>query len=162
MKSSHFSKDTLEFFYFLSKYEVNYLIVGGEAVIYYGHARLTGDVDIYYELMPENAERLYNALTEFWEGQIPGLKNHGELTESGVIIQFGVPPNRIDLINQIEAVVFKDAWANKVTEIIISEERAIPVHFIGIQDLIKNKSSLDRPKDMDDLIYLRKRVEDNL
>jgi hypothetical protein len=162
MKSSHFSKDALEFFHLLSKYEVNYLIVGGEAVIYYGHARLTGDVDIYFEMMSENVEKLYQALTEFWEGQIPGLKKYEELMEPGVIIQFGVPPNRIDLINQIEAVVFKDAWANKVTETIISEERTIPIHFIGILDLIMNKASLDRPKDMDDLIYLRKRVEANL
>jgi hypothetical protein len=162
MKSSHFSKDILEFLHLLSKYQVNYLIVGGEAVIYYGHARLTGDLDIYFELLPVNTERLYKALIEFWEGQIPGLKSHEELLEPGIIIQFGIPPNRIDLINQIEAVIFKDAWANKVMETIISEERTIPVYFIGIEELIMNKASLDRPKDMDDLVYLRKRVEDNL
>ena len=44
MKSSHFSPDTLEFMYLLHEFGVRYLIVGGEAVIYYGHARLTGTV----------------------------------------------------------------------------------------------------------------------
>jgi hypothetical protein len=83
------------------------------------------------------------------------------LMEPGVIIQFGVPPNRIDLINQIDAVVFKDAFANKVTKIIISEEQTIPVYIIGIKELIMNKASIERPKDMDDLVYLRKRVEDS-
>jgi hypothetical protein len=33
------------------------------------------------------------------------------------------------------------------------------VHYIGIKQLIKNKSSLDRPKDLDDLKYLKKRID---
>jgi hypothetical protein len=40
MKASHFSKDTQEFFKALGKNKVKYVIVGGEAVIYYGYARL--------------------------------------------------------------------------------------------------------------------------
>ena len=56
MKTSHFSKDIREFLRLLSEYEVNYLIVGGEAVIYYGHARLTGDIDIFYEVSTENVK----------------------------------------------------------------------------------------------------------
>jgi hypothetical protein len=38
MKVSHFSKDTQEFLRILAKKEVKYVIVGGEAVIYYGYA----------------------------------------------------------------------------------------------------------------------------
>lgn len=47
MKVSHFSKDVREFLMLLAKYQVKYLIVGGEAVIYYGYARLTGDIDFF-------------------------------------------------------------------------------------------------------------------
>ncbi len=47
--SDHFSADVAEFIFLLNKYEVKYLLVGGEAVIFYGHARLTGDVDFFYE-----------------------------------------------------------------------------------------------------------------
>jgi hypothetical protein len=46
MDPYYFSPDILEFLRLLSIYKVRYLIVGGEAVIYYGHARLTGDIDI--------------------------------------------------------------------------------------------------------------------
>jgi hypothetical protein len=159
MKSSHFSEDVQEFLYLLDKYQVKYVIVGGEAVIYYGYARLTGDVDFFFELAPENVVRLYKVLTEFWEGEIPGIKSQEELLEDGVIIQFGVPPNRIDLINKIEGIIFDDAWKDKIIEKIISDNQIIPVYFIGIRQLVKNKASLDRPKDQEDLKYLRKKME---
>ena len=54
MKELYFSKDILDFLNLLYKHQVKYLIVGGEAVIFYGHARLTGDIDIYYDRSTEN------------------------------------------------------------------------------------------------------------
>ncbi|MBN1848015.1 MAG: nucleotidyltransferase [Deltaproteobacteria bacterium] len=158
MKASHFSSDILEFLSLLCKYQVKYLIVGGEAVIYYGYARLTGDIDIFFESVPENVEKLYKALAEFWEGRIPGLKGAEELLEPGVIIQFGVPPNRIDLINQIEKVSFSNAWKEKTIEKIVSEDQTISIFFIGIEQLVMNKASLNRPKDLEDLKYLKKKL----
>jgi len=163
MKSSHFSKEIQEFLYLLDKHRVRHVIVGGEAVIYYGYVRLTGDIDIYFEPVPENAKGLYDALNEFWEGEIPEIKSQEELLEPGVIIQFGVPPNRIDLINRIEGMIFNEAWKDKTIETITFNEQKISVYFIGIRQLIRNKASLGRPKDLDDLKYLRKRMEiDNL
>ena len=159
MKSSHFSKDIQEFLYLLSKYQVKYVIVGGEAVIFYGFARLTGDIDIFFESSSDNAEKLYEALTEFWEGGIPGLKGREELLEPGVILQFGVPPNRIDLINRIENVSFKDAWDSKVSEKITIKGQRGNVYFLGLDQLIKNKEALERPKDLEDLKYLKKAME---
>jgi hypothetical protein len=156
MKSSHFSTDIQEFLFLLSEYEVNYVIVGGEAVIYYGYVRLTGDIDIFFESSPENIKKLYDTLTVFWEGSIPGLNNKEELLEPGVIMQFGVPPNRIDLINKIENVSFKEVWEYKVTEKIIINAQSVFVYFIGLHQLIRNKESLERPKDLEDLKYLRK------
>ena len=115
MKSSHFSKDIQEFLTLLVHHKVKYVIVGGEAVIYYGYARLTGDVDFFYEPSKENALKLYKALDEFWKGDIPGLNTFEELVESGIILQFGSPPNRIDLLNTIDLVSFQEAWLNKTT-----------------------------------------------
>jgi hypothetical protein len=39
MKASNFSDDIQELLVLLSKYKVHYLIVAGEAVIYYGNRR---------------------------------------------------------------------------------------------------------------------------
>ena len=87
--------------------------MGGEAVIYYGHARLTGDIDIFYERSRNSAVNLFTALKEFWDNGVPGIGTSEELLTKGTIFQFGVPPDRIDLMNVIENVEFKDAWAHR-------------------------------------------------
>ena len=110
--SSHFSTDIAEFIESLYRFNVRYLLVGGEAVIFYGHARLTGDVDFFFENTEENAY----ALLEFWKGSIPEIESASELREPGLILQFGVPPDRIDLMNRISGVNFLDAWANRVEQ----------------------------------------------
>ena len=58
MRASHFSLDTQEFIKLLAYHKVKYVIVGGEAVIYYGHARLTGDVGFFSE-HPKPMPRVY-------------------------------------------------------------------------------------------------------
>jgi len=58
----YFSPDILQFLQLLSANKVEYLIIGGEAVIYYGYARLTGDIDLYYHRTAKNIERLYRTL----------------------------------------------------------------------------------------------------
>jgi hypothetical protein len=151
---SHFSSDTGTFIRLLHRRGVRYLIVGGEAVIFYGHVRLTGDVDFFFDPSPENAERLFQALTEFWDGEVPGMDSATELEEPGLVVQFGLPPNRIDLINSIEAVGFEEAWNSRVT-VLLGTDDECPIHFIGLETLIRNKAALNRPKDLADLEYLR-------
>ena len=151
---SHFSSDTAAFIRLLHRHSVRYLIVGGEAVIFYGHARLTGDVDFFFDPSSENAERLFQALIDFWDGQVPGIASATELAEPGLVVQFGVPPNRIDLINFIEAVSFEEAWQSRVT-VVMDDGDGCSLQFIGLETLIRNKAALNRPKDVDDLEYLR-------
>ena len=155
MRASYFSRDVQEFLKLLAVHGVKYLIVGGEAVIYYGHARLTGDVDFFFQSTKKNAANLFKALMEFWAGDIPGIKAFEELMEEGLILQFGVPPNRIDLINRISGVNFREAWENKTGDSIESAGKEVPIYFIGLEELIKNKKAIGRPKDMEDLKYLR-------
>lgn len=151
-----FSSDIKEFLRLLSKYKVQYVMVGGEAVIYYGHGRLTGDIDIFYHAGQDNADRMYRALDAFWQGDIPGVQNAKELMEPGCVLQFGVPPNRIDLINLIDGVSFEEAWTGKKDEILEVEGGGIPIHIIGLDQLIKNKKAVQRYKDLDDLAFLVK------
>ncbi|HSH75720.1 MAG TPA: DUF6036 family nucleotidyltransferase [Longimicrobiales bacterium] len=152
--ASHFSPDTRDFIGLLHSHEVRYLIVGGEAVIFHGHARLTGDVDFFFGREPANLERLFAALDVFWDGDVPGLTSAADLSPDGTIVQFGQPPNRIDLINAIEGVGFEEAWGSRVEAVLTVDGREIPVPFIGIDALLKNKRAVGRPKDLDDLSYL--------
>lgn len=155
MTVSHFNTDFRDFLIALSRNAVKYLIVGGEAVIYYGYPRLTGDIDIFYKLSNENSDGLYAALSEFWDESIPGIKSKDDLMEEKVIIQFGAPPNRIDLINYINGVSFDEAWRSRLVEKIKFNNKFHEINYIGLDALIKNKEALKRNKDMEDLKYLK-------
>jgi len=151
-----FSPDTRELIALLHKHRVRYLIVGGEAVIYYGHVRTTGDVDFFYDRADDNSQQLYAALDEFWSGHIPNLNRWEELTAPGMILQFGVVPNRIDFINEIDGVSFAQAWPNRLTLSMAIGTDTAEVFLIGIDDLIKNKESTGRNRDDEDLKFLRR------
>jgi hypothetical protein len=152
--ASTFSPDIREFLRLLHAHDVRYMIVGGEAVIFYGHARLTGDVDFFYDIDFDNVRRLYSALDEFWAGSVPGLTSPEELAAPGLIVQFGVPPNRIDLMNRIDGVSFDEAWPARTVVSLDIGKHVVPVTYVGLDALIRNKKAAARPKDMDDLPYL--------
>lgn len=154
MKASYFSRDTLELIRLLSRHGVRCLLVGGEAVIYYGSSRLTGDADFFFDPRPANARKLFKALQEFWGGIIPEIESPRDLMVPHIILQFGVPPNRIDLVNAISGVSFSEAWSGRLEEKITFNGREHSIFLIGIDQLIRNKKKVARPKDLDDLRFL--------
>jgi len=128
--------------------------VDGEAVIHYGYPRFTGDINIFFSLSDINVSNLYQVLAEFWNDDIPGINDKKELKTPGYVIQFGVPPNRIDLMNTIDGVDFKEAWSNKKLELLKTPEDTVKIYYMGLEELIKNKKASGREKDLDDLSYL--------
>lgn len=114
VEASHFSEDVQELVRLFQEFGVRFLIIGGEAVIFHGYPRYTGDVDFHYDPELENAKRLYAALLEFWGGDIPGIQTPEELTVEGLVLQFGRPPNRVDLLSRVSGVNFNVAWERRV------------------------------------------------
>lgn len=155
----HFSADVRDFLLLLAEYDVRYVIVGGRAVIFYGHARMTADVDMFYDNSPPNAEALFNALDAFWEGNIPGIDSAEELQEEDLILQFGRPPNRLDLISDLTGIEFHEAWNHRQNVYMETSGGDIIIHFIGPDQLLKNKKAIGRPKDRDDYRYLKRQAE---
>ena len=86
---------------------------------------------------------------------MPGIAAAKELLQVGLVVQFGLPPNRIDLVNQIDGVNFKEAWRNKVIVQLKGPglDNAF-IFYLGREDLIRNKQASGRPKDLDDLRFL--------
>lgn len=156
MKEGYFSQDSEIFLQLLYKYDVKYVIVGGEAVIYYGYPRLTGYIDIFYGNSQTNIKRLYKTLSDFWDHNIPGIDNEAGLASPNTVIQFGVPPNRIDLMNAIDGVEFDAVWGDKKIDKYLFDGEFVPVYLISLHHLIKNKTASGRNKDLDDLNYLRR------
>jgi len=159
MSNQYFSKDTLDLLAIISKHQVRYVIVGGEAVIFYGYSRVTGDIDIFYDYSNSNAHTLFKAMSEFWGGDIPGISSPEEFMEPGAIIQFGQPPNRIDLLNSVDGINFDEAWETRNIQRIKSGDTEIAVNYIGLIPLIKNKKASGRYKDLDDLRFLSKLIK---
>ena len=74
-----------------------------------------------------------------------------ELRVIGVIAQIGVPPNRVDLMNEIDGVSFSEAWKGRTIDSAVLAGELVPLTFIGIRELINNKEAMGRHKDLDDL-----------
>ncbi len=68
------------------------------------------------------------------------------------MIQLGYEPNRIDLMTSVTGVSFDDAWDDRVA----GDLDGLPVNFIGLASLLRNKDATGRPKDRIDAEELRK------
>jgi len=156
VKPELFSKDAQEFLRLLAKHGVRYVLIGGTAVHYHGYPRLTGDMDFLYDCSPANAARLWACLLEFWGGSVPSVAGPHELADPSIVVQFGRPPNRIDLIANLGSVTFDDAWKGRVNDSLAVGVTPIPVSIIGLSDLRRSKREAGRPKDLDDLDHLPK------
>ncbi len=62
--------DFKEFVGLLNNHDVRYLIVGGYAVGFHGHARYTKDLDVWIEATPANVDALMGVLSEFGFGAL--------------------------------------------------------------------------------------------
>lgn len=146
------SKDLREFIASLNSNAVEYLVVGAFAVAYHGYPRYTGDLDILIRPNEPNAQRLLRALAEFgFRGIGIGVE---DLASPGKVVQLGVSPNRIDILSSISGVSFDDAWASRRA----ADIEGLAVQFIGRDELIRNKESTGRAKDLGDAEELRKRL----
>lgn len=155
VNADHFSPDTSEFIRILDAFAVEYVIVGGEAVIFYGHVRLTGDTGFFFRSSVENTQRLFDALQAFWSGETPGVESDKALRKPGLVLQFGLPPNRIDLLNDLSGISFDEAWASRlISQLEFNDGTRVPLPYIGRECLVKNKRAAARPKDLEDVAYL--------
>jgi hypothetical protein len=128
--------------------EVKFLIVGAYALAAYGYPRATGDFDIWVETSPENSKKILSTLISF--GSSTSGLTETTFMQKGIIFQIGVAPRRIDLITHIDGVDFDDAYPSRT--IIVMEGLELP--FISKENLIKNKKSTGRDKDLVDVKHL--------
>lgn len=131
----------------LNKFEVEYLIVGGYAVMKYGEPRYTKDLDVWVHNSAQNSARLVEALKKFGAPLDHDQISAETFAGKQVVYQIGVAPVRIDILTEITAVEFSNAWRKRVG----SNFFGVPVHFISLDDLLTNKRALGRDRDLTDL-----------
>lgn len=145
------NKDFSEFIALLNEKGVKYLVIGGYAVAYHGYPRYTKDLDIWVWIDPGNALKLTQVLQAFGMG---GLNFRADdFLNANNVIQLGLPPNRIDILTDLEALNFEACYASR--EIVQAGE--ISVNFLDFESLIVAKTAAGRPQDRVDVKKLRER-----
>ncbi len=145
-----FSADMKELLRLFEEHGVQYTLVGGHAVNFYGYVRTTQDMDLLVSPTADNAQRIMGALIEFGFG---GAGIPQELFErDGGAVHLGVEPNRIDILTSLKGVsntrIFNRA---EVVEI-----DGVAVNIISLDDLLQAKRCSDRPRDLADADELAK------
>ena len=125
--------------------DVRFLIVGAYALAVHGHPRATGDLDVWIDARPENAERVMRALASF--GAPLRDVTVQDFSRPGIVYQIGLPPGRIDILTELTGVSFDEAWPGRHRGRFGEAE----VHFIGRDAFIRNKKATGRLKDLGDI-----------
>lgn len=132
----------------LNEHKVRYVIIGAIAVIAHGHTRLTKDVDFAVDPAEENIRKTLQALKDFgYDISDVTIKEAQEkkLLFRQYIIETDIHP-------MVKGISFEKLWANRF-ECLFRGEKA---YFASIDDLITMKEEANRPKDQEDLRFLRK------
>ena len=132
--------------------DVEFLLIGGYAVNYYGYGRYTGDLDFWLRPTIENREKFTIALND--------LKRNTEDIEAiakldfsqSQVIAIGEPPLRIDFLTKVNLVDFDDAWSKK--NFLDLKNFRLPV--VEYHHLILTKINTGRPKDKLDVDELQR------
>lgn len=146
----------------LNEADVDYVIVGGLAVILHGYLRATADVDLVVGLAPDNCRRALKALA--------GIGFRPRLPVS--IEDFANAQTRAEWIEQKNMLVFQ-LWdpENPVRSLDIFVKDPIPfdrllrdatekdidgivVRVASIEHLVQMKQAAGRPRDLEDVVKL--------
>jgi hypothetical protein len=92
-------------------HRVEYLVVGGYAVIKYAEPRYTKDIDLWVNADNDNAAAVYKALRAFG-APLTGLTEE-DFAHEGYFYQMGVAPVRDDILMSIPGLKFDEAWARR-------------------------------------------------
>ena len=145
----------------LSKRKVDFLLVGGLAVGFHGHARFTGDMDLWINPENKNMERLGEALVDlkYTKDVVAQILKERPIDHPTPIRVWSEGESfKVDLMTSIyyEPLTFE---ACKV-KAVIQDLGATKLPVIGLKELIEIKSNVKRydgnMKDLVDAHELRK------
>lgn len=136
--------DFRDFLNILNEKQVEYLIVGGWALGVHGYVRATGDMDIWIGTEEENLDRLVLAMEEFG---VPQGISKDFFRKKGNAFRMGSPPMRIEIITEASGIHFPECYTRQIK----IEAEGVTIPFLAYEDLVRNKRSSGRLKDLADL-----------
>lgn len=157
-----------EIFQALDDAAVDYVVVGGLAVIMHGHLRATSDLDLAIGLEPDNCSRGMKALASV------GVRPRLPVT----LQEFADPERRSDWVENHNMLVFQlfdpsnversvdvferepIAMSELSAKAVVRDLDGVPVRVASIRHLIELKQVAGRPLDLDDIEALREIARD--
>lgn len=141
----------------LSSGQVEFVVIGGLAVIAHGHVRATSDVDICYARSPGNVRKLAAALTPLHPrlrgapADLPFFWDEDTL-RNGLNFTLTTDVGDVDLLGEVAGL---GGYADIVFQAVEVELYGAPVLILGFEDLVRSKAAAGRAKDLLDLEALR-------
>ena len=143
----------------LALHGVRYVLIGALAARLYGFPRVTADIDITPDRVPDNLTRLAAALRElearvYTDGVPEGLKfdcsavTLGRATSWNLITSAG----RLDVAFAPSGT---EGYSDLVREGVHFEAFGTPIVVASLGDIIRSKVAADRPQDRADVPFLR-------
>lgn len=136
----------------LLKSKIDFILIGGYAVIYHGYGRTTGDMDVWLKPDNENRDKLIPALETF--GILPEDVDHIKKMDFTQVLAFHMdePPRRVDFLTKIVGLTYAEADSKKV--FLPLGEFQVPI--LHLDHLLVNKMISGRAKDKADVEELQK------
>jgi hypothetical protein len=147
-----FAENFSELLASFSNHHVNFMIVGGYAVNYYGYERSTSDLDIWVKSSAENLQKIGNALSALGFDNDSVAKVKKLSVSEPFLFNVGSKPDDVEVFNFVTGVKYEDAEPHKVP---FTDSEKLTVYFISISDLIINKMLTGRTQDKLDVEMLQ-------
>ena len=141
-----FNEDFQDFIEYFNAYNVEYMLVGGYAVILRGYSRSTGDMDIWVNKTIGNFKLIQKAITKFGLPKL-AIPKEKFFSDDFDVFSFGKPPYAIEILTAIKGVEFSDAYATSTIEKVDN----VSVRIIHLNQLIIAKKAAGRNKDLNDI-----------
>jgi len=147
----------------LNKHAIEYLLVGGAAMALHGYYRKSiapdgkqadkPDIDIWYNPTYGNYFRLLDALEELGQ-DVNELKNERAPNPKKSFFKYNFAGFTLDFLPELKVKLSFPA-SYKRRQLVSLDNFDIP--FINYEDLISDKMTNARPKDLEDIEYLKRK-----
>ena len=140
----------------MNQHKVNYVIIGGYAIIMHGYLRATEDLDIMIEMDEENVIKLQQAMKDVYEDKDIEEISYSEL-EKFPVMRYGTPDNfYIDVISGLGT-----EFSFKDIKIVEKNIEGVTIPFASIYSLYEMKNNTYREKDKLDLLFIKQKLKDD-
>lgn len=146
-----FNEHFRDFIKALNDNNVEYVVVGGMAVILHGYVRGTGDMDVWINKTLNNYHQLVKAFAQFGMPVFDMTANAFLGTEFDVW-GIGVPPVKIEIMTAVKGLAFEETFRQSQ----FYNEDGLQIRFIHLNHLIQAKKASGRFRDLDDIEQLTK------